>query len=474
MDEDRSTAPSTTPLQAAGYNETYAGTDLVPAALSLSQVRHDLRTPLNQIIGYTELLMEEVQDVGEASLLPDLHRIRNAGNLLLSHINEYFGTPARTDPEPQLPDFTRAVVAPNAGHGAARTDQSRILLVDDHPANLEVLSRRLERQDHFVRTAGNGHEALEILRIETFDLVLLDVIMPEMDGYTVLQQMKQDANLRHIPVIVISALGELDSVVRCIELGAEDYLTKPFNPILLRARIGACLEKKRLRDMEQLYLAQIAHEQARSERLLRNILPDAIARRLKDKAQGEATMIADRFDEVTVLFADLVGFTRLAAEMPPDVLIGHLNAVFSAFDALVEACGLEKIKTIGDAYMVVGGLPTPRADHAEAVADLALAMQREIVRLRNERGLAIKLRVGIHTGPVVAGVIGLTKFAYDLWGDTVNVANRMEIHGEPDRIHVSEEFRGLLADGYTFADTAEREIKDKGILRTSFLVDRQS
>lgn len=441
---------------------------IVNEVVSLSQLRHDLRTPLNQIIGYTELLMEEVQDIGEASLLPDLHRIRNAGNILLALINEYFGAAVRTDPEAKLPDFTDAAFSSIESARGPRPDQSRILVVDDHPANLEVLSRRLERQDLYVRVAGNGVEALERLREEPFDLVLLDVIMPEMDGYATLQQIKQDANLRHIPVIMISALGELDSVIRCIELGAEDYLAKPFNPILLRARIGACLEKKRLRDQEQTYLAQIAQEQARSDRLLRNILPDPIALRLKN----DETLIADRFEEVTILFADLVGFTRLAGTIPPETLIGHLNAIFSSFDALVEARGLEKIKTIGDAYMAVAGLPTPRPDHAAAMADLALEMRKEVARLRVERGLDIELRIGIHTGPVVAGVIGQSKLAYDLWGDTVNVANRMEIHGEPDRIHISEDVRLMLADRYTFEDSAEREIKGKGLQRTCFLVAR--
>jgi adenylate cyclase len=176
--------------------------------------------------------------------------------------------------------------------------------------------------------------------------VLLDIIMPELDGYQVLEQMKADGRLRHIPVIVISAEQELDSVVKGIELGAQDYLPKTFDPVLLKARINASLEKKRWRDKEQAYLAEIEAEREKSERLLLNILPQPIAERLKQQVQT----IVDRFAEVTVLFADLVGFTALAAEMPPDELTVLLNEIFSTFDRLAEAHEVEKIKTIGDAY----------------------------------------------------------------------------------------------------------------------------
>ncbi|WP_088894283.1 adenylate/guanylate cyclase domain-containing protein [Leptolyngbya ohadii] len=349
------------------------------------------------------------------------------------------------------------------------TDQGRVLVVDDNEMNRDLLSRRLQRQGHIIVMAENGQEALEKLRSQPFDLVLLDVMMPVMNGYQLLETLKADPDLRHIPVIMISALDDLDSVVRCIELGAEDYLFKPFNPTLLKARIGVSLEKKRLRDQEQAYLQRIQNEQEKSERLLLNVLPKPIADRLK---QGQNT-IADNFSEVTVLFGDIVNFTQLSVSMSPADLVELLNQIFSTFDQLVAQHELEKIKTIGDAYLAVGGLPLPRPNHAEAVANLALAMQEAIGQFSvptasgEEKPLA--MRIGIHTGAVGAGVIGTTKFAYDLWGDTVNTASRMESQGLPGKIQVTEVTYRLLKDKYCFEERGIVDIKGKGEMRTYFL-----
>jgi adenylate cyclase len=209
-------------------------------------------------------------------------------------------------------------------------------------------------------------------------------------------------------------------------------------------------------------------ERARSEALLLNILPAPIAARLKD---GPATIV-DSFDGVTVLFADLVGFTALSARIPTTELIVMLNEVFSDFDALAERHGLEKIKTIGDAYMVVGGLPTPRADHADAIAAMALEMRDAIQRRPAVGGHKLDIRIGIHSGAVVAGVIGTRKLSYDLWGDTVNTASRMESHGEPGQIQVSDTTRALLSPTFVLKDRGVVSIKGKGDMRTWFLESR--
>jgi class 3 adenylate cyclase len=206
-------------------------------------------------------------------------------------------------------------------------------------------------------------------------------------------------------------------------------------------------------------------ERERSERLLLNILPAAIAARLKD---GPVT-IADSFEGVTVLFADLVGFTTLSARVPTGELIVLLNDVFSEFDALAEKHGLEKIKTIGDAYMVVGGVPTARPDHADAIAAMALEMRDRMAARPEVAGERLGLRIGIHSGPVVAGVIGTRKFSYDLWGDTVNTASRMESHGEPGQIQVSGATRDLLASKFSLKERGAIAIKGKGEMVTWFL-----
>lgn len=208
-----------------------------------------------------------------------------------------------------------------------------------------------------------------------------------------------------------------------------------------------------------LYEREAADERERSERLLRNVLPASIAERLKH----EAGPIADHHAEATILFADIAGFTALSAEMPPDELVTMLNGVFTRFDQLAREHGVEKIKTIGDAYMAVAGLPDPAPDHVERVADLALAMR--------DRS-ALPIRIGIDTGPVVAGVIGESRFIYDLWGDAVTTASRMESHGLPGAIQVTAAVRERLEGRYDFVERGEIEVKGRGRMRT-WLLERK-
>lgn len=214
--------------------------------------------------------------------------------------------------------------------------------------------------------------------------------------------------------------------------------------------------------------AALHQQQEQTERLLLNILPAAIADRLK---QDEST-IAEYFNNVTVLFADIVGFTQLASHLSPIALVNLLNQIFSEFDRLTQKYGLEKIKTIGDAYMVVGGLPMPGEDHAEAIAHMALDMQAVLERFNEANHKTFSIRIGIHSGPVVAGVIGLKKFTYDLWGDTVNIASRMESHGVAGKIHVSDATYQLLQDRFVLEKRGNIPIKGKGEMTTYFLNDR--
>jgi class 3 adenylate cyclase len=348
-------------------------------------------------------------------------------------------------------------------------DKGKVLVVDDHKDNREILYHHLILEGHSVKTASNGQEALEMVAREPFDLILLDIMMPVLNGYEVLERLKANPALHHLPVVVISARDDMGSVVRCIELGAEDYLPKPFNIVLLRARINASLAKKRFQDLQRQYLQQLELEQERSQRLLLNILPAPIAELLKDGQQ----IVADTFNSVTVLFADIVDFTPLASKLRPNELVALLNNIFSTFDRLAERFGLEKIKTIGDAYMVVGGLPTPRDDHAEAVALMALAMQEAIGGFNRDAGRPFEMRIGIATGPVVAGVIGAKKFAYDLWGDTVNTASRMESHGLAGVIQVTEATYEALCDKFDFRQRGPIEVKGKGTTQAYLLINKK-
>lgn len=358
----------------------------------------------------------------------------------------------------------------SADHWLAR---AQVLLVDDSRMMRAVLKKALgEIGFRNVVEAVDGGDAVAKMLAAPFDLVLLDMEMPVMTGLEVLAAMNLAPDLKGLPVIVISGADQIDMAVQCIEAGAEDYLTKPPNLTLLRARVSTSLEKKRLRDLERLRLLQlqaekelVEREREKSERLLLNILPSAIAGRLK----GGEKSIANGHEIVSVMFADLCGFTALSRKTTPADLVSMLNGIFTAFDHIVEEHGVEKIKTIGDCYMLVGGIPLHRDDHAAAVAECALEMLDALAALNRDNGTELQMRVGIHTGPVVAGVIGKIKFTYDLWGDTVNVASRMESSGQPGRVHISEQTEAQLRGRFLLEDRGFVECKGLGPVKTFFL-----
>ena len=359
---------------------------------------------------------------------------------------------------------------------SASNHQAAILVADDSAELRTIITLTLQSLGYRnLFEAEDGRAALAMLDKREFDLLVLDIDMPHMDGYDVLAALKKDPTRHYLPVIVASGRGDLEAVVRCIDLGAEDFLPKPINSVILRARVSASLERKRLRDLERLRLRELHREkellqieQAKSDQLLLNVLPASIARRLKE---GEQT-IAERYDEVTVLFADLVDFTSLVGSTDPDELVALLNDLFSRFDRIASRQGLEKIKTVGDCYLVVGGLPEPRKDHAEAVADMALEMLIAVEELNRDRGLALSLRIGLSSGPVVAGVIGRQKFAYDLWGATVNIASRMQTSGLPNSIHLSPETAQRLDGKFQLTERGTSAFKGMGRVKTFLLNGR--
>jgi class 3 adenylate cyclase len=421
-------------------------------------LRHELRTPLNAIKGYGELLVEEAQDRGQEALQQDLAKVVDLADRLLGEIDRLVA--AAVPPTDVVGNVLRAIKPLDALDIVDRSTASgRVLIVDDNASNRDLLSRRLAREGYQVATAEGAAAAFARIAHEAFDLVLLDLMMPEISGFEALCRLKSEESTRHIPVIMISALDELDSAVRCIEAGAEDYLPKPFNPVLLRARIAACLERKRLLD-------ELRMEHERSEALLLNILPRAVVARMR---QGE-TVIADRIPEATVLFSDLVDFTGLSATLLPEETVKLLGLLFSQFDDLALRCGLETIKTIGDGYMVTSGILQRRPDGASAVAEMGLSMLDITESASRAFDRKLQLRIGIHTGgPIVAGVLGTHKVAFDVWGDAVNTAKRMETYGLPGRVHVSAATRQALGNGFSFEPRGPLDIKGKGPMETYFL-----
>lgn len=436
-----------------------------PTAIE-ARIRHDLRTPLNAILGYSEMVVEELDDTTPKALFQDISLVLlHARQLLveIDRIRDVSERPTEDDNDDQL-QVSQSVISSLVKRTSDPSKHSetrgtgRILVIDDVASNRDLLERRLGRDGHQVNCAGSGIEALRALEGMDFDLVLLDVIMPDMNGLEVLSRMKSEPRWRDIPVIMISGLKENDAVVRCIEEGAEDYLPKPFDPVLLRARIAASLERKQWRDRERQYLQRIEFEKDRADALLAAVLPRQIVTRLNS---GEK-VIADRMDEATIMFADIVGFTPLAAQLPPGEIVERLGLVFNAIDQLALQHGVEKIKTIGDAYMAAAGVPDPNPQSASAMVGFACDM----LSAARDIDAEFQFRVGIHTGPVVAGLIGDSRFIYDVWGHTVNVASRLEAYGTPNRILVSDATFARLGGRFDAEPKAMVELKGAGKIAT--------
>jgi class 3 adenylate cyclase len=482
---------------------------------------HDLRNPLGVALGYSEILDETLEElIGEGGA-PWAAHVRGLVTALSEHLQHFnrgldeLFSPRRLDAgrvvtliplgdtPPMLPPaptptpsehplgaaepITRAVTpapiprAPSlsalardldeglerqeggearGAEGAARP-AARVLVVDDSASNRDLLCSMLKREGVRGDEASSAKEALFRLECASYDLILLDLFMPEVTGDALLQQLKGDPRYRRIPVLMISGDAEVETAIRCIELGAEDFLQKPFNRVLLRARISACIEKKRLAD-------EMEEQNKRFKSLLTRILPAPVVKRLD---AGES-MIADRFQSVSILFSDLVGFTSMSTHMSPTELILTLDEVFSAFDAIAERFGVEKIKTIGDAYMAAAGLPVAREDHADAAVLMGVEMIKALSEIRARRQLPLRMRVGIHSGPVAAGIIGQKRFLYDVWGDTVNTASRLEASGSPDTVHISLDTRLLLNNVYELYPTGGVDLKGKGVVQ-SFVIKPQ-
>jgi adenylate cyclase len=330
------------------------------------------------------------------------------------------------------------------------TPPGRLLVVDDNKVNRLLLGRGLEQQGHRVAFAENGRQALDMLLHNNFDLILLDIQMPEMDGYQVLEKLQEKLEWRDIPVIVTSALEELDSVVRCIEMGAEDYLSKPVNPVLLRARIGASLEKKRLRDQQR--------------ELVRRFATAEVAQDLEESGFA----LGGRFVEATVMFSDIRGFTTLAEAQSPADTIELLNTYYTLMFEAISGQGGVVNQMVGDGLMAIFGAPLLLPNHAEQAVRAALEMIEMIDLFNLDQAASgrplIQIGIGIASGPVIAGYTGTQRRAtYTCVGDTVNLAARLEaytkIAGQP--ILIDESTRQSLSAAIHILDLGPAHITGK-------------
>ena len=349
--------------------------------------------------------------------------------------------------------------------------------MDDRESNIVLLERMLQDAGYVsVASTADPREVCALHRQHHYDLILLDLQMPGMDGFQVMERLKEIEIGGYLPVLAITA--QPSHKLRALKAGARDFISKPFDLAEGLIRVHNMLEVRLLHlETKKLY-DQVVAEQKVSERLLLNVLPQSIAERLKGRPEVTANsfteVIADSFPAVTILFADIVGFTKFVEVAKPEVLVEVLNDIFTRFDSIADFRGLEKIKTIGDAYMAAAGLPCPAPDHVSRAAHMALDMLDAMSDFNEGSPYPLRVRIGMDTGAVMAGVIGKRKFLYDLWGDAVNTASRMESHGVAGRIQVTNAVQQQLGAPFLLEKRGVIEVKGKGAMPTWFLVGRSA
>jgi class 3 adenylate cyclase len=511
---------------------------------ALAHARHELRTPLGHIIGYGEMLLEELEDEGPHAVEVPLRALDTDARQVLSRLNALLAPPpSGVMPElggllkqlvepaqaiatatdnlkqvvatsgkadlvadvdkmalaaarflellttgefgaPSTPARVHAVSATSPRPVTTAADAGAILVVDDNPANRELLSRRLSREGHEVHTAPGGKEGLEQLRARSFDLILLDVLMPERSGAEVLQDLKTDPELNHIPVLMISALDEMDTVIRCIELGAEDYLAKPFDVVLLRARVGACLEKKRLRDVQ----ARHTRELAEWNQLLEQRVQEQVAQmeRLSRLKRFFVSQVADLIvtggaedplkthrREVVVVFLDLRGFTAFAEVSEPE----EVMTVLREYHATVGRIIMEHEGTVerfaGDGIMIFFNDPVVVPNPGERAVRMAVAIRdqvQDLSKVWRRRGHQLGVGIGIAQGYATIGAIGFEgRWDYGAIGTVTNFAARLCGEAKAGQILASTRVADAVED---IIETAEVEpVTLKGFHRAMPAVD---
>jgi len=440
-------------------NKFVSGDVVFNLASLVANLHYKVRMPINDVIGVSETLLENAAAQGRLDLIADLKKIQSAAEYVLSYINEIidFGkidaslkkSGAEDSERLSLIDSVMISLRELAQDSAAITgyESGSILVVDDNGINRDLLSRYLERQGHAVQVAPNGRQALEMIATGAFDLVLLDIAMPGLTGYEVLQNLKSSETWRDLPVIMISALDEMDLVVRCIELGAEDYLPKPFNPVLLRNRVGAFLERKRLRDIkveQQRKLHELNTALELRNRFIRQTFGSYLSDEIVDTILEKGGLqIGGEKRCATILLADLRGFTSLSERLPAEDVVAMLNIYLETMTEIIQKYQGTIDEFIGDAILVIFGAPILRPDDPQRAVACAVEMQLAMTSVNERNRWAgypeVALGVGLNTGEVVVGNIGSQKrIKYAVVGRAVNLTARIESYTVGGQIFISE------------------------------------
>ena len=458
-----------------------------------------LRPPLDTVIKFSELLLENASELQDADYLNDLRSIRTASDKMLAllislALDKREAGSIESDPQSSSRK-TSDLLAPNSDRKIGMTaalkplskeeiemataERGRLLVVDNDQRDRNLLARRLRRFGHNVESAENGRQALAMMRDGQFDLVVLDILMPEMNGFQALQEIQADVSLREIPVIVASSLHEIDSVARAISLGAADYLQKPFNSVLLRTRIAACLEKKRLRDQELFYLRELERLnqdlETRNEFIRRTFgryTSNELVERLLETSEG--LKLGGESRQVTILMSDLRGFTSLAERLSPEQTVALLNTYLGKMAEVILNYQGFIDEFIGDAILAIFGAPIQREDDASRAVTCAIAMQLAMgaVNDQNRRdGLPeIAMGIGINTGVVVVGNIGSARRAkYGVIGSQVNLTSRIESFTSGGQVFISESTREAV--GAAFKIDGQMSVEAKGVERPIRIYD---
>lgn len=344
---------------------------------------------------------------------------------------------------------------------SASTPKDTVLVVDDNKNNLDLMLVTLSEENFRLLAATSGERALKIAQKVPPDLILMDIQMPGIDGYETARKMKSELQLHDVPILFLSALNDLSNIVQCFAAGGVDYISKPFKKEELLARVKTHLRIKHLQ-------SGIRSERDRIETILNSILPERVINKLKTGSEPQPEYIED----ATVLFTDFVGFTALMKQAGASSGIEQLNKLFTAFDLVMSHFGLERVKTIGDAYMAVAGVNTnpEYPKHRSILAAMKLVELVEYFNTVSNSKYNWSVRVGIHSGPVVAGIIGNQKIAFDVWGNTVNVSSRLENVSAQNKITVSSQLKEYVSDAFEIKEIGEKELHNWGVMKVFEIV----